>query len=78
MEHEFGEVRERLAILETKMDTTDKELGIIISKLDGISALVQQGQGASWLAKVAAHGLTVVLSSLATAWATLSGGLKLH
>lgn len=36
MEHEFVEVRERLAILETKMDTTDKELGIIISKLDGI------------------------------------------
>lgn len=78
MEHEFVEVRERLAILETKMDATDKELGIIISKLDGISALVQQGQGASWLAKVAAHGVTVVISSFATAWATLSGWPKLH
>lgn len=78
MEHEFVEVRERLAILETKMDATDKELGIIISKLDGVSSLIQQGQGASWLAKVAAHGITVVVSSFATAWATLSGWPKLH
>jgi hypothetical protein len=78
MEHEFVEVRERLAVLETKMDATDRELGVIISKLDSISSLVQRGQGASWLAKVVAHGITVVLSSLATVWATLSGGFKIN
>lgn len=78
METEFSLVRERLAVLETKMDASERELGAIIHKLDNISALVERGQGATWLAKSVAHAVTATLSSAATVWALASGLFSKH
>lgn len=78
METEFSIVRERLAVLETKMNASERELSAIIHKLDEISALVERGQGATWLAKSLAHAITAILSSAITVWTLASGLFSRH
>lgn len=66
-------IRERLAVIETKMESVERELNVVVGKMDDISSMIQRGQGATWFVKSAWHVITAVSASVATYLTMLSG-----